>query len=69
MAISASYTIICDGCGTDTGGSQRTPDDALDYAERGGWTVSEDPTSETYGSAVCEDCASPVDYSEGSDGV
>lgn len=58
MAISTSHTIICDGCDTDTGTSQRTQREAIEYAQRGGWTVSGDLDSETYGDAACDDCAS-----------
>lgn len=58
MAITADYWVHCDGCGDSTEASQPTPADALDYAERGDWTVSKDPENpETFGSAVCPPCA------------
>jgi hypothetical protein len=57
MAISTSHTIICDGCGADTGSSRPTQHEAIEYAQRGGWTVSGDLDSELYGDAVCNDCS------------
>jgi ribosomal protein S27E len=54
VGLSASYTVDCDLCGTDTGSSQRSVDDAWDYAQRGGWWIHRG-----YYVAVCEDCYDP----------
>lgn len=47
MAIIASYIVTCDKCGTDSGASQRTEQDATAYAVAGGWSAY--PT-------LCPDC-------------
>ena len=51
MGLTVSYGLDCDICGTDTGSSQRTQEDAWDYAWRGGWWVNKG-----YGAAVCDEC-------------
>lgn len=48
MAIIASYVVTCDKCGTDSGDSRPTEQDATAYAVAGGWSVY--PT-------LCPDCA------------
>lgn len=51
MGLSISYTLSCNLCGTDTGTSQLTAEDAYAYAARGGWYVNRG-----YGAAVCDEC-------------
>jgi hypothetical protein len=55
MAISASYTAHCDGCGTDAGASRPTEPEAIEYVRRGGWVIPE-AGCEWWGYALCEDC-------------
>lgn len=47
MAVRASYIITCDKCGTDSGASRPTEQDATAYAVAGGWSAY--PT-------LCPDC-------------
>lgn len=54
MSILASFTVCCDLCETDTGDSQPTEEEAMDYAVRGGWSVYEG--EETWDQIICDNC-------------
>jgi hypothetical protein len=51
MGLSATYWILCDLCGDDSGAGRPTQDEAWSYVQRGGWWVNRG-----YGAAVCESC-------------
>jgi hypothetical protein len=55
MALHANYFLTCDTCGTDTGSSFPTIEEAIEHAERGGWSVY-DLDGDDWDQIFCEDC-------------
>jgi hypothetical protein len=54
MGLSATYWILCDLCGDDSGAGKPTQEEAWDHVQRGDWWVNK-----WYGAAVCEECFDP----------
>ena len=52
MSIHADYWLTCDICETDTTDSRPTLEEAIEYAERGGWSIYD--LDENL--IMCEDC-------------